>query len=59
MNLGVGQLPPLEQMFVKIDCGSVAWVVAIAAKSITGGWPVRRALVSILERALATTLSIP
>ena len=38
---------------------SVAWVSAIAAKSTLGGCPVRRALVSIRERASATTLSIP
>ena len=40
-------------------CGSVAWVSAIAAKSTLGGCPVRRVLVSIWEKASATTLSIP
>ena len=37
-------------------CGSVIWALAIAAKSITGGCPVTRALVSIRDKASATGL---
>ena len=33
--------------------------MAMAAKSTVGGWPERRALVSIRDRASATTLSGP
>ena len=39
--------------------GSVTCDVAMAAKSTVGGWPERRALVSIRDRASATTLSGP
>ena len=39
------------------SCGSVACVLAIAAKSTVGGWPESSALVSIRESASATSLS--
>ena len=38
---------------------SAACAVAISAKSTTGGFPVKRALASIRERASVTTFSEP
>ena len=36
-------------------CGSVAWLWAVAIKFSSGGWPVRRAFVSMRDKASATT----
>ena len=40
-------------------CGSIAWALAMAEKSITGGFPETRALVSMRDRASATGLFTP